>query len=169
MINENFDEFSWNDFESTFTKCFNEFMNEFSKNNVKKDDENVKDTHSYYHKVKDTYDYGKHTSHIEKEIKDGEVLKDIKQTFEIDDKCHCKNNDNKCCIDKKDDNTAKNETVAKDFEYYEKQLSLANDLLKQAQNTIELQQKEIEIYKNDCAKYEEKFTKIEKYLNSWDE
>lgn len=45
-----------------------------------KEDENDGKSHTYFHKVADKYDeLGQRISHVEKEVKDGKVLKDIKE------------------------------------------------------------------------------------------
>ena len=45
-----------------------------------KEDENDGENHTYFHKVTDKYDeLGQRISHVEKEVKDGKVLKDIKE------------------------------------------------------------------------------------------
>jgi hypothetical protein len=49
------------------------------------ENEGEKDS-SYFYKVEDKYDNGHHVSHIEKEVKDGNVIKDINRTMNIEDK-----------------------------------------------------------------------------------
>lgn len=47
-----------------------------------KEDENDGKSHTYFHKVADKYDEsGQRISHVEKEVKDGKVLKDIKDSI----------------------------------------------------------------------------------------
>jgi len=40
---------------------------------------NDEDMHSYFHSISEKYKDGKRVSHVEKEVKDGKVLKDIKE------------------------------------------------------------------------------------------
>lgn len=60
-----------------------------------KEDENDGENHTYFHKVTDKYDeLGQRISHVEKEVKDGKVLKDIKeepklQVVKNSDICNC--------------------------------------------------------------------------------
>ena len=69
---------------------FDEFFNvdgfgnmklfDFPFNTDAKEDENDGKSHTYFHKVADKYDEsGQRISHVEKEVKDGKVLKDIKE------------------------------------------------------------------------------------------
>ena len=69
---------------------FDEFFNVDGFGNMKlfdfpfdtdaKEDENDGKSHTYFHKVADKYDEsGQRISHVEKEVKDGKVLKDIKE------------------------------------------------------------------------------------------
>ena len=86
-------------FEST--KTVDDLFEEVFENKVNTD--NVKDdnNHSYYHSVKDKYANGEHISHSEKEIKDGKVIKDVDNSFELENKKNCQCNDNVCQCDKK--------------------------------------------------------------------
>lgn len=53
---------------------------DFPFNTDAKEDENDGKSHTYFHKVADKYDeLGQRISHVEKEVKDGKVLKDIKE------------------------------------------------------------------------------------------
>lgn len=53
---------------------------DFPFNTDMKEDENDGKSHTYFHKVADKYDeLGHRISHVEKEVKDGKVLKDIKE------------------------------------------------------------------------------------------
>lgn len=53
---------------------------DFPFNTDAKEDENDGESHTYFHKVTDKYDeLGQRISHVEKEVKDGKVLKDIKE------------------------------------------------------------------------------------------
>lgn len=40
---------------------------------------NDEDMHSYFHSISEKYKNGKRVSHVEKEVKDGKVLKDVKE------------------------------------------------------------------------------------------
>ena len=40
---------------------------------------NDEDMHSYFHSISEKYKDGKRVSHVEKEVKDGKVLKDVKE------------------------------------------------------------------------------------------
>ena len=72
---ESFDDF----FNKVFDGLLEEAKNNLEKNlkeekkSEKEDSEN--EVHSYYHRVADKYDNGDHVSHVEKEVKDGKVLK----------------------------------------------------------------------------------------------
>lgn len=138
MINEIFKEiFGDVDFEQMFK-------------NLPEDEKKNENDHSYFHTIEDKYDNGKHVSHIEKEVKDGKVIKDINNTFKIEVKGEEeekkeKPKENKC-------NSA----------YYEEKLKQATDLLEEAQNTIINQQKMIEEKTEQCKELE---TKLEKVFN----
>lgn len=72
-----FDDFFGTDFNKTFSDMLEAFKKE-----QEKEDENKKDS-SYFHKVFDKYENGEHVEHVEKEVKDGKVIKDdgyIKET-----------------------------------------------------------------------------------------
>lgn len=72
-----FDDFFGTDFNKTFSDMLEAFKKEQTKG-----DENKKDS-SYFHKVFDKYENGEHVEHVEKEVKDGKVIKDdgyIKET-----------------------------------------------------------------------------------------
>ena len=58
--------------------------------------------HSYYHCVSDKYENGKRTSHIEKEVKDGKVLKDVKEENLIEPKEEPKKLES-CCKESPDE------------------------------------------------------------------
>lgn len=83
--------------------AFEETMKEFE------DSDEKNDGFSYFHNVSDKYENGKHVSHDEKEVKNGEVLKDIHRTPEI---CDIKNHNcgNTAC-DCKNDNYRKNQRL----------------------------------------------------------
>lgn len=72
-----FDDF----FGTDFNKAFSDMLEAFKKEQ-EKGDENKKDS-SYFHKVFDKYENGEHVEHVEKEVKDGKVIKDdgyVKET-----------------------------------------------------------------------------------------
>ena len=83
---------------------------------------------------------------MEKEVKDGKVVKDVNETFKIENK--------------KDEK--KNEIVNKPNN--EDRLKTALDLLEQAQQTIITQQKKIDEYERHCYELENKFNKITNLL-----
>lgn len=100
--------------------------------------------HSYFRKVKDTFNNGNHVSHVEKEIKDGEVLKDINETYQLDE-------------NKNDKNTF-------DEDFYVGQLKKANDLLEEANRTIETLKTSEKMLTNRCDEYERKLNAIMKAI-----
>lgn len=122
-----------------FEKVFKNFPEEEKKNESEND-------HSYFHTIKDRYENGEHVSHVEKEVKDGKVIKDINNTFKIEDK-------------------GEKEETKNGSEYYEEKLKKATDLLEEAQKTIINQQKQIETYENHCKELECKFRKLKDFLN----
>lgn len=148
-------------------EMFDEYAKLYSslkKANDNKEDENE---HSYYHKVADTYEDGNHTSHIEKEVKDGEVLKDVKETYQLEDK---EKECDKIC-DKKECKCNEYVKTAVDAEFYEKKMKEANDLLDEANKTIKVQMNTIELYKDSvdilmkrCEEYENKLNAISKAM-----
>ena len=86
------------------TKTFDDLLNEVFDDKTNTDDVRNDKNHSYFHSVNDKYKNGEHISHIEKEIKDGKVIKDVNYvnySVNTDDKKHCKCNDNVCKCDSK--------------------------------------------------------------------
>ena len=61
-----------------FTKAFDSYQE-----NEKETDENGK---NYYHLIRDEYEDGKRVSHVEKEVRDGKVIKDINEKPMIEGK-----------------------------------------------------------------------------------
>lgn len=102
-----------------FEKVFNSIHNEENEEN-----ENCS---TYFHKVEDKYDNGQHVSHVEKEVKDGKVIKDINEAFKIEDK--------------KEEKVEENELTLAE---YKQKLKEANDLLLEAKETIQEQTKMID-------------------------
>lgn len=77
-------------FEKIFNEIFGDvdfekYFNDNHYEETEENDKNEKDT-SYFHKVEDKYEDGKHVSHVEKEVKDGKVIKDVNETFKIENK-----------------------------------------------------------------------------------
>lgn len=155
--------------KKTFDEMFGEYEKLYSAFNKAKDNKEDENEHSYYHKVADTYEDGNHTSHIEKEVKDGEVLKDVKETYQLDNKekeCNkiCCKNESKC-------NESVDDNKSVDSEFYENKLKEANDLLDEANKTIKIQMNTIELYKDSvdilmkrCEEYEDKLNAISKAM-----
>ena len=83
------------------TKTFDDLFNEVFDNKVNTDDVSNKRNHSYFHSVNDKYKNGDHISHIEKEIKDGKVIKDVNNSVSLEDKKNCTCNENVCKCDRK--------------------------------------------------------------------
>jgi hypothetical protein len=99
-------------FEELFGEDFNELFNNsvFDESKDDEKDEEKEDTHTYYHKVCDKYEDGKRVSHVEKEVKDGKVLKDVKDTPKIEAKCDAK------CIGPKNEHEVKQTETDKEYE-----------------------------------------------------
>lgn len=118
-----------------FEKIFDEIFGcdwDNSTNEVEKENKNTNENnedYSYFHKVEKKYENGNLISRVEKEIENGEVLKDINESFKIENKEECK----KKCVEEKKDNI--------NVKYYEDKLREANNMLEEAQKTIKKQQK----------------------------
>jgi hypothetical protein len=144
MIKDIFDEFFGKEYVDelfdTFRKVTEKYYNSDDKNEEDEKEE------SYYHRVADTYENGEHTSHVEKEVKNGEVLKDVNETYKIEDKSCEKGEDG----DTKD-------TCCKDNQYYEDKLKEANDLLDEARETIKQQGELIQRYQEKLGNIEKAF------------
>ena len=160
MMKDIFDEIFGRDYFNELFDSFRRYTEKYSDVEDNKDEED--DGHpedekeeSYYHKVADTYENGNHTSHVEKEIKNGEVLKDVKETYKIEDKSCKKGEDS----DTKDTCCKKNtlERCCKDNQYYEDKLKEANDLLEEAKETIQKQSELIQRYQNKLDNIEKAF------------
>ena len=132
-------------FERIFNEIFgnwDDVANKLSDFDLTDEDKNC----TYYHCIKDKYDNGERVSHMEKEIKDGKVIKDVNETLKIENKKEEKKDD----VEKKSDN--------------EDRLKTALDLLEQAQETIITQQKQIDEYERHCYQLENKLNKITNLL-----
>ena len=151
-----FDDFFGTDFNKTFSDMLEAFKKE-----QEKEDENKKDS-SYFHKVFDKYENGEHVEHVEKEVKDGKVIKDngyIKET-------------NKDCISLSDQGNASclkyndcpiiaelNETI--------KKLRLKNASLELNYNTLKEKYEKIDKEKSRWInKYNEMRDKYRNLLNN---
>lgn len=154
MMREIFDEIFGRDYVDELFDSFRKYTEKYSDVEDNEDEENEKEE-SYYHKVADTYENGNHTSHVEKEIKNGEVLKDVKETYKIEDKSCKKGEDG----DTKDTCCKKNtlECCCKDNQYYEDKLTEANDLLNEARETIHNQSELIQRYQKKLDNIEKAF------------
>ena len=136
-----------------YTKLYSELEKE-SDNKEDKEEKDKKEDHSYFHTVTDTYDNGEHISHKEKEVKDGKVLKDVNETFKIEDKKECCSNIKNSC----------EEVCNNDITWYEDKLKEANDLLNEAKETIQQQTEVIGDYQKRCENYENKLSKLRTLL-----
>lgn len=132
MMNRLFNELFGEDVFDKMVGDFFESVKELEKNEENEKDENQ----SYFHRVTDEYENGKKISHKEKEVKNGEVLKDINENYKIEDKTN------------KDKNT-ENEMTS------EEALEEAKKLLDEARSTISMQMKEIERNQKRCKELEE--------------
>ena len=83
------------------TKTFDDLLNEVFDDKTNTDDVRNDKNHSYFHSVNDKYKNGEHISHIEKEIKDGKVIKDVNNSVSLEDKKNCTCNENVCKCDRK--------------------------------------------------------------------
>lgn len=153
IFNEIFNEDEFYNFEE-FSKRFFELLQNEQKKENKENEEKDDDEHSYYHKVTDTYEDGEHTSHVEKEVKDGKVLKDVNETFKIEDKSDVKDT---CCEKSECDKDEK-------LKCYDEKLKEANGLLIEAKETIQKQTEVIGDYQKRCENYENKLSKLRTLL-----
>ena len=105
-------------FEELFGEDFNELFNNSVFDEPKNDEED--ETHTYYHKVCDKYEDGKRVSHVEKEVKDGKVLKDVKDTPKLETKCETKqtetDKDYKKLSAEYEELKGRHDTLAKEYE-----------------------------------------------------
>ena len=114
-----------------FEKIFNEIFGDIDWKEVANkmseitENEDEKDS-SYFYKVEDKYDNGQHVSHIEKEVKDGKVIKDINRTMNIEDK----NKKNKEDVYKKYDYEDKCMEYESVIEKLEKELRDKDDIIR---------------------------------------
>ena len=162
-----FDDFFGTDFNKTFSDMLEAFKKEQTKG-----DENKKDS-SYFHKVFDKYENGEHVEHVEKEVKDGKVIKDdgyIKETnkdcISLSDQGNAsglKYND--CPIDICDKCKCESEIA----ELYEtiKKLRLKNASLELNYNTLKEKYEKIDKEKSRWInKYNEMRDKYQNLLNN---
>lgn len=147
-------------FDDNFMKKMREVLKEYDDTEIKVEDDKD-DTHSYFHSVSDKYDNGKHVSHKEKEIKNGKVLKDVNEIYQIEDKNKC-NEKTKCTCDKTNECQEEKSSLS---DYYEKKLKEASELLEQAQNTIKKQQGVITNLEKDNKEFRSKFTTLRDLFN----
>lgn len=135
---------------------FDEFFNvdgfgnmklfDFPFNTDMKEDENDGKSHTYFHKVADKYDeLGQRISHVEKEVKDGKVLKDIKEEPKL-----------KAVLDNKDVLTSVNvmdelNALKKEHE----QLKKCYDELRQKYSNLN------EVYTNTCNRLKDVCSALE--------
>lgn len=111
-----------------------------------KEDENDGKSHTYFHKVADKYDeLGQRISHVEKEVKDGKVLKDIKEEPKL-----------KAVLDNKDVLTSVNvmdelNALKKEHE----QLKKCYDELRQKYSNLN------EVYTNTCNRLKDVCSALE--------
>ena len=145
IFRELFGEDVWDDFYDKFAKL--------SEKVEKEQKENKDDEESYFHEVSDTYEDGNHTSHVEKEVKNGKVLKDVNETYKIEDKSKCCKKE-KCHHEKIDTN-----------EVYEQKLREANDLLSEAHETIKDQKMTIETLMEENARLSNKFKVMKDFFD----
>lgn len=155
MINRLFNELFG---EDVFEKMVLDFFDGV-KEIENEENEEDKDNHTYYHKVKDEYENGQKVSHVEKEVKDGEVLKDVKETYKIEDK-----KEEKCAIEDKKETCCKCKKEQTDESA--RQLIEAKNLLDEARSTIQMQMKEIERLQNNYRKLEEEFVDFKKGIRA---
>lgn len=162
-----FDDFFGTDFNKTFSDMLEAFKKE-----QEKEDENKKDT-SYFHKVFDKYENGEHVEHVEKEVKDGKVIKDdgyIKETnkdcISLSDQGNAsglKYND--CPIDTCD--KCKCETEIAELNETIKKLRLKNASLELNYNTLKEKYEKIDKEKSRWInKYNEMRDKYRNLLNN---
>ena len=83
------------------TKTFDDLLNEVFDDKTNTDDVRNDKNHSYFHSVNDTCKDCRHICHIEKESKDGEVIKDVNNSVSLEDKKNCTCNENVCKCDRK--------------------------------------------------------------------
>ena len=71
--------------ERDLNEMFNEFF-DYIKEFEKDEDNKEIGKRSYFHKITDEYENGKKVSHTEKEVKNGNVIKDINENYKLEDK-----------------------------------------------------------------------------------
>ena len=126
--------------ERDLNEMFNEFfdyLKEFEKDEENEENENQ----SYFHKITDEYENGKKVSHTEKEVKNGNVIKDINENYKLEDK-----------TEKIKDGESEMSS--------EEALNEAKKLLDEARSTILMQMKEIDRSQKRCKELEEELNKF---------
>ena len=162
-----FDDFFGTDFNKTFSDMLEAFKKEHEK-----EDENTKDS-SYFHNVFDKYENGEHVEHVEKEVKDGKVIKDdgyVKETnkdcISLSDQGNAsglKHND--CPIDTCD--KCKCESEIAELNETIKKLRLKNASLELNYNTLKEKYEKIDKEKSRWInKYNEMRDKYRNLLNN---
>lgn len=145
------------EFFNEIMKSFNEFSG-FEEKEEEKKKEDVKEeetpSHSYFHKVSDCFEDGKHVSHAEKEVKDGKVIKDIdeKPTASIEgtkEECSCK--DKECICEKEN-------------KKLNKWLTSAENALCEKDEQISTLKNEINALKKENSSLKEKLTIVKNFL-----
>ena len=164
-----FDDFFGTDFNKTFSDMWEAFKKE-----QEKEDENKKDS-SYFHKVFDKYENGEHVEHVEKEVKDGKVIKDdgyIKETNKVSISLNDQGNasglkHNDCPIDTCDNcDKCKCESEIAELNETIKNLRLKNASLELNYNTLKEKYEKIDKEKSRWInKYNEMCDKYRNLLN----
>ena len=125
-----------------------EGLNEVFDDKTNTDDVRNDKNHSYFHSVNDKYKNGEHISHIEKEIKDGKVIKDVNNSVSLEDKKNCTCNENVCKCNKTDNVKDENNQLKVVSQFWE-------DCCRSAEKTLIERDKKI-------AELERKLAKVTK-------
>lgn len=126
--------------ERDLNEMFNEFF-DYIKEFEKDEDNKEIGKRSYFHKITDEYKNGKKVSHTEKEVKNGNVIKDINENYKLEDK-----------TEKTKDGESEMSS--------EEALNEAKKLLDEARSTILMQMREIERSQKRCKELEEELNKF---------
>lgn len=128
-------------------KDVNNRINLEDKKNCKCDDnvcqcnktDKVKDenNHSYFYSVKDEYEDGNHVYHSEKEVKDGQVIKNVDHFINLENNKNCNCNDKVCDCNKKLDDYEKKEKTEKPLHAVIEKLKSLNKHLTQSFRSAE--------------------------------
>lgn len=138
MNKDFFERFFCSEYFDDFVDSLVEEVNKYEKENKKEETDDDEKLETYFHKIGDSYLNGHKTSHIEKEIKNGEVIKDVNEQYKLEDK-----------------NEKEEEEMSSD-----KALMEAKKLLDEARSTISLQMKEIDRSKKRCEELEDELNKF---------